>query len=42
MRKGNAVITVAIGGFTYDANAVVTSVRAYATRVETYLKSQFP
>jgi hypothetical protein len=42
MRKGNAVITVAIGGTNFDANAVLGNVRNYATRIETYLKAQFP
>jgi hypothetical protein len=40
-RKGNAVITVAIGGFNFDANNVGNAVRAYAMRVENYLKTQF-
>jgi hypothetical protein len=42
MREGNAVITAAIGGFNFDANMVVTNIRTYATRVENYLKTQFP
>jgi hypothetical protein len=41
MRKGNAIITMAVGGFNFDANAIGNSVRRYGARAETFLQSQF-
>jgi hypothetical protein len=41
-RKGNAVITVAVGGFSFNQMQVGDGVRRYATRAETFLKTQFP
>jgi hypothetical protein len=41
-RKGNTVFTAAVGGFNFNAQTVGDAIRAYAMRVENYLKTQFP
>jgi hypothetical protein len=41
-RKGNAVVTVAVGGFNFDASNVANQIRTAANRMDAYIKAQFP
>jgi hypothetical protein len=39
-RRGNAVVTIAVGGLNFDPNAVLTAVRTVANRWDAYLRTQ--
>jgi hypothetical protein len=39
-RKANAVVTVAVGGFNFNPDGVLTTVRTVANRWDTYLGTQ--